>query len=81
VLEGLFGKQVQLQDGRTVTVDENYVRESILDPKAKVAAGYEPIMPNFTGLLSEEQLAQLIAYIKSIGGTRQDAATRPEGRK
>ena len=64
VLEGLFGKQVQLQDGRTVTVDENYIRESILDPKAKVAAGYEPIMPNFTGLLSEEQMAQLIAYIK-----------------
>ncbi len=77
VLEGLFGKQVQLQDGRTVTVDEDYVRESILDPKAKVAAGYEPIMPNFTGLLSEEQLAQLIAYIKSIGGPQPGAATRP----
>ncbi|HEY6402612.1 MAG TPA: cytochrome c oxidase subunit II [Blastocatellia bacterium] len=81
VLEGLFGKQVQLQDGRTVTVDENYVRESILDPKAKVAAGYEPIMPNFTGLLSEEQLAQLIAYIKSIGGPQQGAAPLPEGQK
>jgi cytochrome c oxidase subunit 2 len=81
VLEGIFGKQVQLQDGRTVTVDENYIRESILDPKAKVAAGYEPIMPNFTGLLSEEQVAQLIAYIKSIGGPRQDAATQSEGRK
>jgi cytochrome c oxidase subunit 2 len=81
VLEGLFGKQVQLQDGRTVTVDENYVRESILDPKAKVAAGYEPIMPNFTGLLSEEQLAQLIAYIKSIGGPQQGAAPLPEGPK
>ena len=81
VLEGLFGKQVQLQDGRTVTVDEDYVRESILDPNAKVAAGYEPIMPNFTGLLSEEQLAQIIAYIKSIGGPQQGAATRPEGQK
>jgi cytochrome c oxidase subunit II len=81
VLEGVFGKQVQLQDGRTVTVDENYVRESILDPKAKVAAGYEPIMPNFTGLLSEEQIAQLIAYIKSIGGPQQGAAPRLEGQK
>jgi cytochrome c oxidase subunit II len=81
VLEGLFGKQVQLQDGRTVTVDENYIRESILDPKAKVAAGYEPIMPNFTGLLSEEQLAQLIAYIKSIGGPQQGSAPLPEGQR
>ena len=81
VLEGLFGKQVQLQDGRTVTVDENYIRESILDPKAKIAAGYEPIMPNFTGLLSEEQIAQLITYIKSIGGSQQGAAAQPEGRK
>jgi cytochrome c oxidase subunit 2 len=81
VLEGLFGKQVRLQDGRTVTVDENYIRESILDPKAKIAAGYEPIMPNFTGLLSEEQIAQLVAYIKSIGGPQQGAAAQSEGRK
>jgi len=76
VLEGLFGKQVLLQDGRTVTADESYIRESILDPKAKVVASYEPIMPNFTGLLSEEEIAQLIAYIKSIGGQQQGAATR-----
>jgi cytochrome c oxidase subunit 2 len=68
VLEGLFGKQVLLQDGRTVTADESYIRESILDPKAKIVASFEPIMPNFTGLLSEEQVAQLVAYIKSIGG-------------
>jgi cytochrome c oxidase subunit 2 len=68
VLEGIFGKQVQLQDGRAVTVDESYIRESILNPKAKIAAGYEPIMPNFTGLLTEEQVAQLVAYIKSTGG-------------
>jgi cytochrome c oxidase subunit 2 len=81
VLEGLFGKQVQLQDGRTATVDESYIRESILDPKAKVAAGYEPIMPNFTGLLSEEQVAQLVAYIKSIGRPQQGAAAQSEGRR
>ncbi|HEY9435610.1 MAG TPA: cytochrome c oxidase subunit II [Blastocatellia bacterium] len=81
VLEGVFGKQVQLQDGRTVTVDEDYIRESILDPKAKVAAGYEPIMPNFTGLLSEEQIAQLVAYIKSIGGPQPGASPQSEGRK
>jgi len=81
VLEGLFGKQVLLQDGRTVTADGDYIRESILDPKAKIVASYEPIMPNFTGLLSEEQIAQLIAYIKSIGGPQQDAAPLPEGQK
>ena len=81
VLEGVFGKQVQLQDGRTVTVDEDYIRESILDPKAKVAAGYEPIMPNFTGALSEEQIAQLVAYIKSIGEPQSGAAPQSEGRK
>jgi cytochrome c oxidase subunit 2 len=81
VLEGLFGKQVLLQDGRIVTADESYIRESILDPKAKIVANYEPIMPNFTGLLSEEEIAQLVAYIKSIGGQQQGAATRPEGQK
>jgi cytochrome c oxidase subunit II len=80
VLEGLFGKQVLLQDGRTVTADESYIRESILDPKAKIVASYEPIMPNFTGLLSEEEIAQLVAYIKSIGGQQQGAA-QSEGRK
>jgi cytochrome c2 len=81
VLEGIFGKQVQLQDWRSVTVDESYIRESILDPKAKIAAGYDPIMPNFTGLLSEEQVAQLIAYIKSIGGPQQETATQSSGPK
>ena len=73
VLEGLFGKQVRLNDGRLVTADENYIRESILAPKAKIVAAYEPIMPNFTGLLSEEQVAQLVAYIKSIGGPQPRA--------
>ena len=84
VLEGLFGKQVRLQDGRIVTADESYIRESILDPRAKIAAGYEPIMPNFTGLLSEEEVAQLVAYIKSIGGApggsqRQAASSQSRG--
>src|SRR5262245_59949660 len=67
VLEGLFGKEVQLQDGRRVAVDEGYVRESILNPRAKIVAGFQPIMPTFQGQVSEEQLLQLVAYIKSIG--------------
>jgi cytochrome c oxidase subunit 2 len=66
VLEGLFGKSVQLLSGETVTVDEAYVRESILTPAAKVAAGFQPIMPAFQGLVSEEQLLGLIEYVKSL---------------
>ena len=67
VLLGLFGSTVTLSNDATVTADENYVRESILDPSAKVVAGYQPIMPSFAGRLSEDDLVQLIAYIKSIG--------------
>ncbi|HEX4495253.1 MAG TPA: cytochrome c oxidase subunit II [Thermoanaerobaculia bacterium] len=66
-LEGVFGSQVKLADGRTVTADENYVRESILNPTAKVVAGFDPVMPTFAGQISEEQLTQLIAYVRSLG--------------
>jgi cytochrome c oxidase subunit 2 len=66
VLEGLFGKTVQLQSGETMTVDEAYVRESILNPSAKVTAGFQPIMPTFQGLVSEEQLLELVEYVKSL---------------
>lgn len=74
VLEGLFGKTVTLVGGATVKADEIYIRESILDPRAKVVAGFEPIMPTFQGLVSEEQLLQLIAYIRSIGPSQGQAA-------
>lgn len=66
-LQGLFGQTVQLANGQTVTADESYIRESILDPSAKVVAGYQPIMPSFAGRVTDEQILQLIAYIKSIG--------------
>ena len=66
VLEGLFGNSVTLQSGETVTVDEAYVRESILTPSAKIAAGFQPIMPTFQGLVTEEQLLELIEYVKSL---------------
>ena len=64
-LQGLFGKQVLLEGGRTVLADENYIRESILDPGAKIVNGYKPVMPTFQGLVSEEQLNALIAYVKA----------------
>jgi cytochrome c oxidase subunit 2 len=71
VLEGLFGKTVTLQSGETATVDEAYVRESILMPSAKVAAGFQPIMPTFQGLVTEEQLLALVEYVKSLRGLPQ----------
>ena len=65
-LEGLFGRTVALQDGRAITADEAYIRESILTPSAKITAGFQPIMPTFQGLVTEEQLLELIEYIKSL---------------
>jgi cytochrome c oxidase subunit 2 len=65
-LGGLYGTEVRLAGGGRALFDEAYIRESILDPKAKVVAGYEPIMPTFRGQVSEEQILALIAYIKSL---------------
>ena len=78
MLQGLFGKQQPLQDGGVVTVDETYLRESILNPQAKIVAGFQPIMPTYQGQLSEEQVLQLIAYIRSLGtGGGGGGATGP----
>jgi cytochrome c oxidase subunit II len=76
-LTGVFGKPVLLEDGRTVTADENYVRESILSPAAKVVSGFKPIMPVFQGLVSEEQLNALVAYVKSLTAQPSGAAGTP----
>jgi cytochrome c oxidase subunit 2 len=71
VLEELYGKPVRLRDGRTVLADEGYLRESILDPGAKIVAGYEDIMPTFRGQVSEDEIIALIAFIRALprGGT------------
>jgi cytochrome c oxidase subunit 2 len=66
MLNGVFGHPVQLEDGRIMNADENYVRESILSPAAKVVSGFKPIMPSWQGQVNEEQLNQLVAYIKSL---------------
>jgi cytochrome c oxidase subunit 2 len=71
VLNGLFGKTIVTQAGEMVIADEAYIRESILNPSAKVTAGYQPIMPTFQGLVSEEGLLQLIEYVKSLGAQPQ----------
>lgn len=75
MLQGLFGTQQPLQDGGVVTVDESYVRESIVNPTAKIVAGFQPIMPTYQGQLSEEQILQLIAYIRSLGTGTEGGAT------
>jgi cytochrome c oxidase subunit 2 len=67
VLNGLFGRTVQLEGGITQQVDEAYIRESIVDPTAKITAGFQPIMPTYQGIVSEEGLLQLIEYVKSLG--------------
>ncbi len=66
VLQNLFGKTVELNTGDRVVVDEAYVRESILNPQAKVTLGFQPIMPTFQGLVTEEGLLELIEYVKSL---------------
>ncbi|HTR34633.1 MAG TPA: cytochrome c oxidase subunit II [Bryobacteraceae bacterium] len=90
-LRGVFGSHVQLTDGRSVSVDDVFIRESILNPNAKIVEGYRPnVMPNFQGQVTEEQILQLIAYIKSLAipgtavapvGTQPASATQPIGGK
>lgn len=69
-LKGLYGKPVPLSGGAMVIADEKYLRDSILLPRSQVAAGYQPVMPSFAGRIKEDQLLQLVAYIKSIAGQR-----------
>jgi len=66
VLQNLFGKTVELASGERVVVDEAYIRESILNPMAKITLGFQPIMPTFQGLVNEEGLLELIEYVKSL---------------
>jgi cytochrome c oxidase subunit II len=65
-LHGVYGHLVQLADGRTVTADEAYLRDSILLPNKDIVAGYSPIMPSFSGVATEDQLVELLAYLKSL---------------
>ncbi len=68
-LAGLFGSTVRFEDGGSAVADENYLRESILHPQAHLVAGYQNIMPTYQGLLSEENVMQLIAYLKTRGSS------------
>ena len=66
-MKGKYGSVEQLSDGSTLKVDDNYLRESIVEPNAKVVQGYQPVMPTYAGRLNEKQLNALIDYIKSLG--------------
>jgi cytochrome c oxidase subunit 2 len=77
ILVGLLGRKVQLQNGESVVADEAYVRESILNPAARVVAGYQPVMPTYQGQVTEESMLQLIAYIQSLQAAPGEAAPAP----
>jgi cytochrome c oxidase subunit 2 len=74
-LLGLYGSNAVLNNGQSVRADESYLRESILNPQAKIVTGFGPIMPSFQGQLSEEQLLQLVAYVKSLSTPKTETPT------
>jgi cytochrome c oxidase subunit 2 len=67
-LEGIYGKEVKLVGGQTVIADDQYIRNSILNPASQIVEGFQPIMPTFKGQVTDEQLNGLVAYIKSLSG-------------
>jgi cytochrome c oxidase subunit II len=69
-LLGVYGQPVRLTTGQTVTADDAYIRESIVLPRAKIVLGFAPIMPSFQGQLTEEQMTNVIAYIRLLGKTQ-----------
>jgi len=81
MLWGLIGKTVHLEGGQTTTADETYIRESIVNPAAKIVSGYQPIMPTYRGQLSEEEIIQLVQYVSSLkqpaGGENLPGETGP----
>ena len=74
-LNGLYMSPVPLADGRTVIADDRYIHDSIVYPKEQVVASYAPIMPSFKGVISEEDLMKIIAYIKSLAAARRAGVT------
>jgi len=65
--KGLFGSMEALRSGDSVLVDENYIRESILNPQERVTAGFDPVMPTYRGRLKDEEISAIIEYLKTLG--------------
>jgi cytochrome c oxidase subunit 2 len=78
-LEGIFNHDVKLVGGQTVKADEEYIKNSILNPSGQVVEGFQPIMPTFKGQVTEEQLLSLVAYIKSLSGDVNANSTTAPG--
>ncbi len=76
-LHGVYGRLVHLSDGRTVTADEAYLRDSILLPRKDIVAGFAPIMPSFAGVATEGDLIKLVAYLKSLGPATSERRVQP----
>jgi cytochrome c oxidase subunit 2 len=78
-LAGVFGKDQKLTTGEMVNANEDYIRNSILNPQSQIVEGYQPIMPTFKGQVTEEQLNALVAYIKSLGGSTTGGSSSGTG--
>ncbi len=74
----LYGSKVTLSDGSTVTADDNYIRESILVPGAKIVKGFPNVMPTFKGIIKDDEITAVIAYLKTLSTTGPDTG---EGRR
>ena len=77
VLEGVFGTTVELRGGAKVVADDAYIRESIVNPTAKIVNGYEPLMPVYLGQLSEEQVNALLTYVRDTLGKAERPKDAP----
>lgn len=64
--KGIWGRKVELSNGKTVTVDENYIRQSILEPKSQIVKGFQPVMPTYQGSLNDSQINSIIEYLKTL---------------
>jgi cytochrome c oxidase subunit 2 len=71
LLDGIYGRTVRLQDGRSIVADDNYLRDSILVPGKDIVAGFAPLMPSYAGQVSEDDLQALLAYLRST--SKRDA--------
>ncbi len=73
-LHGVYGRAVHLADGRVLTADEAYLHDCIVLPEKNRVAGFPPLMPNFTASVTEGQVVELVAYLKSLATDANDAA-------
>jgi cytochrome c oxidase subunit 2 len=74
-LKGTYGKERKLENGQSIKVDDNYIRDSIVNPQGNIAEGYQPIMPTFKGQITEDQLNHIVEYIKSLSGASGSPTT------